>query len=243
MSYLDIFSHLNSLQIFYVLLGGFLPALFWFWFWLREDRVHPEPRLMLILSFLGGMAAVIVSLTLEIYAAEKVAHLGLLAVILYVSIEEISKLIFASLTALRAKSDDEALDPLIYMIATALGFAALENTLFIMTTFADEGAIQGVAVGIMRFFGSTLLHVVSSAAIGAALGFSFYKKPRQKFVYITLGILSAIVLHTFFNLFIIGIEGEKVFVIFAGVWLSVLALILCFERLKKVRPAGFPPLP
>ena len=51
--------------ILYAALGGILPALFWLWFWTREDKVHPEPRMRVMLAFMGGMVAVIAVYPLE----------------------------------------------------------------------------------------------------------------------------------------------------------------------------------
>src|SRR3989339_737850 len=38
--------------------GGVLPALVWLWFWLKQDRENPEPRGLITLSFVAGMAVV-----------------------------------------------------------------------------------------------------------------------------------------------------------------------------------------
>jgi RsiW-degrading membrane proteinase PrsW (M82 family) len=45
--------------IAYALLSGILPALLWLWFWLKEDNLHPEPRSLLIGSFIAGMIVVV----------------------------------------------------------------------------------------------------------------------------------------------------------------------------------------
>ena len=51
--------------IFFSLIGGILPALFWLYFWLKEDKLKPEPRSLIMLSFFGGMIAVISALFAE----------------------------------------------------------------------------------------------------------------------------------------------------------------------------------
>jgi RsiW-degrading membrane proteinase PrsW (M82 family) len=39
------------------ILGGIGPAMLWLWFWLKEDRLHPEPKALLTRVFLfGGLA-------------------------------------------------------------------------------------------------------------------------------------------------------------------------------------------
>ena len=47
----------------YILLA-FLPPVFWLLFYLREDK-HPEPKTLLLLSFVGGMVAALLALFAE----------------------------------------------------------------------------------------------------------------------------------------------------------------------------------
>jgi len=47
-------------------LGGIIPAFFWLWFWMREDRLHPEPKSALFSSFFGGILAVLIALFFEL---------------------------------------------------------------------------------------------------------------------------------------------------------------------------------
>jgi len=42
---------LSAETVIYVLLGGIVPTLLWLWFWRREDRLHPEPRRLILLAF------------------------------------------------------------------------------------------------------------------------------------------------------------------------------------------------
>ncbi len=231
--------NLDPSILFFILAGAFLPTLFWLWFWLKEDRAHPEPRPLLLLCFLGGMAAVILSLFGETYFSSRINFGSAGGTFLFVTIEEMSKFVFAYVIALRSRADDEPIDPLIYMIATALGFAALENTLYIAGGFLSDNPSVGISTGILRFFGATLLHTISSASIGAALGFAFYKKLEVKFLYALGGIIVAIGLHALYNFSIIQGEGQSVFIVLSLVWASILGLILCFERIKKIYPPFF----
>jgi len=46
----------------YALFGGILPALVWLVFWLREDKKNPEPKKLILRTFLFGMGAVMIVL-------------------------------------------------------------------------------------------------------------------------------------------------------------------------------------
>ncbi|MEK7558273.1 MAG: PrsW family glutamic-type intramembrane protease, partial [Patescibacteria group bacterium] len=123
---------INPQTVFIALTGGILPALLWLWFWLKED-MNPEPRGLLLLSFLGGMAVVIVVLPIEKFAYSELKD-GILLITAWSAIEEVAKYGAAYFIALKTRFLDEPMDYVIYMITVALGFAALENTLFLIST-------------------------------------------------------------------------------------------------------------
>ncbi len=50
----------------------------------------------------------------------------------------------AFILVLRSQDDDEPIDPSIYMITTALGFAAVENVLFLMQAQVKSGSIKSL---------------------------------------------------------------------------------------------------
>ena len=151
--------------LFFYILGGVLPAIFWLWFWLREDRLHPEPRSLIALSFLCGMVAVLFALPAEQWicgqvigglAAECAVELPITIKILLIVaglsiIEEVLKFAASYLGALRFRDNDEPIDSLIYLITAALGFAALENTLFLAGAIKTGGFVAGFDLGVLRF--------------------------------------------------------------------------------------------
>ena len=117
----------------YALVAGILPALLWLWFWLKEDNLNPEPRLLIILSFLGGMLTVALvlplqKLTLNLLDGSTLPYVNELRYTIWAGIEEIVKLLVVYFIALRSKFLDEPVDAMIYLITAALGFAAMENT-------------------------------------------------------------------------------------------------------------------
>jgi RsiW-degrading membrane proteinase PrsW (M82 family) len=124
---------------------------------------------------------------------------------------------------------------MIYLITTALGFAALENSLFLINSISSNGFLDSIITGNMRFIGATLLHTVSSASIGLFMAFAFYKSRFVKRLSLIIGVITAIVLHTLFNFFIISTSDSGIFWVFAIVWMLVVVLILFFERVKKIK--------
>ena len=227
-----------------ILVLGFVPPLFWLWFWLKEDA-HPEPKRALVRAFFGGMGAVIFALILEsnflglndllrrtIGYSEALFHI--ITILGFAFIEEITKTGAAFFTALKTKYFDEPEDGIVYMITAALGFAALENALFVSGSL-KTGVEQSLVVSAFRFINAVLLHISSAAIIGAGFAFSFFHKERRKRE-LVLAIFLATVLHALYNFFILyNVES-----ILSQLWATLLVVIgaivalLLFERARRV---------
>jgi protease PrsW len=219
--------------LLYALLGGILPALLWLWFWLKEDKKRPEPRGLIILAFITGM--IVVPLVLPFEKFVDVNFTGTTVIIFWASIEEVFKYIGAYFVVLRRKEMDEPVDAVIYMITVALGFAALENALFLLTPLINGDFINTIINGNLRFLGATLLHTLSSATVGVMIALSFYRGAAFKKVYAFLGLILAIVLHTLFNFYIMKEEGSQMLTVFFFVWIGIIILIFFFEKIKRIK--------
>lgn len=223
----------DTRTILFAVCAGILPALFWLWFWLREDRLHPEPRRFIVVSFILGMLAVPLVIPLQSMASAALATTGAV-IFAWAAIEEIAKFIAAYIGGIRRQAMDEPIDALIYLITPALGFAALENVLFLIGPFSSGDIFLGFITGNIRFIGTTLVHVAASSIIGTAIALSFYRKQDIQIVYVTVGVFLAIVLHTLFNFFIIQSGSGGMFIVFLTVWVSIVSVILIFEKVKQL---------
>lgn len=221
--------------IAYALLSGILPALLWLWFWLKEDNLHPEPRSTIIGSFISGMVVVVFAIFLEKFVADIISD-ETVRYILWASVEEIVKFIAVAVVALGTSNMDEPVDAMIYCITVALGFAAIENTLFILGQLNAGEITKGIITGNMRFIGATLVHIISSALIGLMIGISFYKDIFIKTISVITGVILAVTLHSAFNLSIINATGSNTLKIFGWVWCSVIILLIIFEEVKAIKP-------
>ena len=211
-------------------LVGMIPTLFWLWFWLREDKDRPEPYRLIALSFIAGMVIVPLVLPLQKVALQLFTDFNLILV--WVTIEETLKYAVALALILWHKDVDEPIDLIIYMIAVALGFAALENMLFLFNPLVAGDLTGSIITGNFRFLGATLLHVLASGTVGAFLALSFYKRDIIKLIAGTLGLCIAIVLHALFNFFIMDASGETILGVFLFVWMGIILLFFIFEKVK-----------
>jgi protease PrsW len=223
---------MESIFIIIAILGGFLPALFWLWFWLREDKACPEPGKLIFTAFIAGIAVVPLVLPLQKYAVEHFTGQNL--VFVFVIVEEVLKYSAALLVIFWNKAVDEPIDCIIYMITIALGFAALENALFIFNPLSDGEYLTSILTGNFRFLGATLLHVLASGTVGVMMALAFYKRKWLRIIYATIGLCIAIVLHVLFNFFIMEASGETVLGVFLSVWMGIIVLFLIFEKVKLI---------
>ena len=212
-------------------MSGLIPALFWLWFWLREDRQHPEPYLLIAITFIAGMAVVPLALPLQRLADDLYSNDNL--IMSWVIIEETLKYALAVAIILWNRAVDEPIDMVIYMITIALGFAALENTLFLLSPLSTGDYMDSALTGSFRFLGATLLHVLASGTVGIFLAFAFYKSKFMQIFYGMMGLCLAIILHALFNFFIMEASGETILGVFLFVWMGIIVLFLLFEKIKQ----------
>lgn len=221
--------------VFFAISGGVLPALLWLWFWLKEDRLHPEPRGIIIQTFIAGMISVLLVLPLEQTIQKHYSTYMGIVVILWACAEELFKWGAAYFGGIETREYDEPIDAVIYMLTAALGFAAMENTLFLMNSITHTNFITSFVTGNLRFVGATLLHVLSSGVIGFFMGISFNKSWVVRKIHFIVGLVLAIILHTAFNGYIMNYKGANIFIIFCFVWVAVVLLIAGFEKIKRMK--------
>jgi len=222
--------------LFIAFLGGVAPSILWLAFWLFEDRLHPEPKKFLFLTFILGMLVVWPVFKVEEFFAAYAT--GTMVLLLWAGTEEIAKFIAALFGGLLWPVFDEPLDAVIYMVTAALGFSAVENTLFLMGSL-NQGLAHGIITGDLRFIGATLLHTLSSATIGVAMAYAYRKNIGMRKLYAFAGVVLATALHTLFNFFILGDSGSATFGIFFFIWLGIIAILLTLEDIKRSEGSPF----
>jgi len=227
-------------NIVIALVSGFIPTLVWLWFWQREDRKKPEPFYLIVIAFLGGMVATIISFFLEKITAVSFISPASPDFVIYASpiIEEVIKFSLALYLVLRRDDNDEPIDATIYLITVGLGFAALENTFYIFDNIRTAGMTTALAMGDLRFLGAAVLHTLSCATIGVFWGLAFYKNWILKTLAIIFGLALAILLHSAYNYFIISTNNQVVIVTLGLIWFGAIVLMLILEKVKLVRPGN-----
>lgn len=216
--------------------SGIIPSLLWLWFWLKEDKKNPEPKGVLAIVFIMGMIAVIFVRPIQQFIQGNIDSPDM-RLVLYASAEEIIKYLAVGIILFRTKYADEPIDWPIYLITAALGFAALENALFLIKPLSIGATTVSLLTGQLRFLGSTLLHSVSSGILGIALGVSFYVGGFKRKWYILMGLVLAITLHSLFNFFIMKTDESnllEILKVFGFLWVVTIIVMLLFEKVKRI---------
>jgi RsiW-degrading membrane proteinase PrsW (M82 family) len=172
-----------------------LYLLFWFY---HKDKFDKEPLRMLFLAFLAGCISIVPAILLESFwqmngYKEEGSNLYL-AFYAYVVVgvsEELSKYFFVQRIMRRAYVD-EPYDGILYSVMVSLGFAFVENVMYVFE--------YGVGTGITRAFTAVPAH----ATFAAVMGFYLSKaKFTGNYAFNTLlGLGGAIVLHGSYDYFL-----------------------------------------
>lgn len=225
---------MSDLYFLIAIIAALVPVLFWLWFWLREDKEQPEPYLLIAVAFISGMMVVLLALNLQNYVNSEFSFDEASLMWIYITIEESLKYLVALVAVLWTRAVDEPIDLVMYMIFVALGFAALENALFIYNSLLNFTYQDAFFTGSFRFLGATLLHVLASASVGVCMAFAFYKSNSIRLLYGTIGLCIAILLHAWFNFSIINSVSDNILLVFMFVWFGIITLFVLFEKIKTL---------
>jgi len=167
-----------------------------FWFYLK-DRYEPEPPAAVIRIFLLGALAVIPAAFAEQLASFLVPAI-LLPVALGPLIEEFAKYQVVRGYIYDDPEFDEPMDGIIYAVAAALGFATLENVLYVGIA-ALTSVTLALGVSAIRAFLSVPGHALISLCWGAALGRARFMERGRGRLLVAGGFALAVAVHGAFN--------------------------------------------
>ncbi|MBI4193242.1 MAG: PrsW family intramembrane metalloprotease [Candidatus Colwellbacteria bacterium] len=202
---------------------GVAIGLVWLAFFLLEDREKPEPRGVLAIVFLLGMVSAWVAAGFEFFVAGSAGSLGIAhntppSLLANSLIEETVKWLVVFLAIRWSRYFDEKVDFMVYMITAALGFAAMENLLFL---YGAEGVETFIGIAVFRFIGASLMHALTSGFLG------FFWARRR----LLEGLVIATLIHGIFNYLILSLSSAAYAVVF--VILFTLPLLRDFDILKE----------
>jgi RsiW-degrading membrane proteinase PrsW (M82 family) len=205
---------------------------------LALDRIEPEPKHLLITTFLWG-AGVSIILSLIFQGIGAAALSGpfsgqedfLLAVILAPITEEITKgLVLFGLFWFRRHEINGITDGVVYAALAGLGFAAAENVGYYLVA-ASEGSL--VTVFILRGIISPIGHPIYTAMTGIGIALAVRATSKAARVFLPLGGLAlAIILHAMWNAAAMFSVGAVLLVLLLEIAVMVVILVMIRRERK-----------
>ncbi len=214
---------MNALQQFiFVPVLSLLPCVLWLWYFSSRTRYKRPAVRVLGLTFLLGALATIPALALNLIGQQLFIMLfgstpwSHLLVLLFIvgPVEEAMKLLVVYFYAYRQQEFDEALDGVIFSATAALGFAAIENVVYLAQNDAMLVLLRGPL--------SNPGHALFSAVWGMGLSRA-RTKPNlfsQRFPIILEGWVYASLLHSLFDALLVA--SSRVSILFFGLLICVM---------------------
>jgi RsiW-degrading membrane proteinase PrsW (M82 family) len=228
---------------------GFVPMFLFAAFVNWLDRYEKEPKLLLGAAFVwgvviagGGAYILNTAFGIVIYAttgSESMAELGTTSLVAPIIEEALKGLAVLVVFLLFRNEFDSVLDGIIYAAVTAMGFAAIENVLYIYRNGYIEGGWEGFWVlVVIRVILVGWMHPFFTAFTG--IGLAIARMTRNilvKIIAVPTGYAIAVTAHAFHNTFsglIGGFEGllAGTFIDYVGyaVMLIFIIWMIVYER-------------
>lgn len=185
-----------------------LPCLLWLSYFYTRSIYKRDPLPLILWTFvLGGVATLIAlplnligqSLVTAVAGQSQIAHL-LVIFLVVAPVEELCKLLAVYVYAWRHQEFDEPLDGVIYSAAAALGFAAVENIIYLSRSDASLVLLRGPL--------SNPGHALFSALWGLSLSRARSAPNiwQQRLRILAAGWLLATVLHAIFDALLVATD-------------------------------------
>lgn len=221
------------MEIVTLLALALAPVAFIFTYVYLRDEYEREPLKYLIITFLLGILIAGPVILLGEYLeevteitvdTESIWKLLIYAFLIVATTEEVMKYLVLRLYNYPHKQFDEPYDGIMYGVAVSMGFAAIENVLYVV--FSDDG----YQTGLVRMFTAVPAHAMFGALMGYFAGKAkFLENRKRAWMELTKGLLIAILFHGIYDYFIF--LGDEYLAGFALVSL-VVGLFLARKAMK-----------
>ena len=207
-----------------VLLLAVAPVVWLLRYVYKKDKYEKEPLGMLIKAFLLGILAI----PLDIFLVGIINSLWQNQMVFYSAFweagipEEFSKWLLFMLFIWRNRNFNEFFDGIVYATFISLGFACVEN---IMYVFGSETVFGAIGVGIMRALLSVPGHFLFAVLMGYYLGLAKFN-PDKRGRYLFWSLAAPMLAHGLFDYIIMLSESINEYAPILGTLLFVLFIYL-----------------
>ncbi len=225
-----------------------IPSMLILWYIYIKDKSEKEPFYLIIILFIGGIIACLISILISMISKQYIPYLNMsyynmnifeifvkVFVIITLS-EELTKWIINYITIWRNKNFKHIYDPIIYSACTALGFATFENIIYV-TNYYNHGIMVAIMRGLISIPSHAVFGIYSGFYLGISKNAYMCGKKNKAIKYKILSILAPISLHFIFDLLLIktNIIKYSLFIIY----LTVL-YITALKKIKRLSSVSKP---
>lgn len=217
-----------------------LPGFGLLYFVWKHDRLEKEPTKLLVMLFLFGMLCAPIAGVMEAVALGVLGNIldfstiigGIVEFLLVVAIaEEGVKFIFLQ-TVSRNDAFDCTFDGIVYAVCVGLGFAVLENVLYVFGS-ATESLTAGMATGVLRSVTAVPMHCCCAIYMGFFFGQQKLHEAQGDRALASkdqlYSLLVPILMHGFYDF---GVSSEYPFVIQVTFGLMITMYVLAYYRVR-----------
>ena len=197
-----------------MLIAAVAPAIILLYYIRKKDKYVPEPWREILKAFLLGTLSIPLSLcfsvplewlgfcpadVLNISDAVQVSFFGAAIP------EELAKMIILLIFLKTSRYFDEYMDGIVYAVAVSMGFAAVENIVYLLSSF--DGWRE---VGISRAIFAVPGHFADGVAMGYFFALSRFGEKSKRIFMFLLAFAVPVLLHGIYDslLFATGVVGE-----------------------------------
>lgn len=233
-------------MVYQVLIAALLPVAILLIYIYWEDKRSPEPVSQIIKAFFYGILSVFISLCISqpleaigAYTSEHTTISEAISLAFFGAAipEEIAKLTMLWLVMKKCSHFDERLDGIVYAASVSLGFAALENILYLF-----DNIDSFISVGITRGLMSVPMHFSFGVLMGYFYSLAKFGDNRKRVWNLMLALLAPILAHGIYDAILMAADtmgqGEEAFkgiLVIAAIAFCIYLWKMCRRRIKELK--------
>lgn len=222
-------------MLYQLIVLGILPGiLITIWIY-RTDRYEREPISLVVLSFVYGAVSTLIAILFESLFSgtadpDNLLEIAIFSFFVVGLFEELSKFIFLRFFIYPQDAFNEPIDGIVYSVAVGMGFATVENLLYLTS---DKGSLE---MALSRALTAVPAHAAFGILMGGYLGLAkFFPQKREQNLWAGLGL--AVFFHGLYDFFLLqnSYEGLSFLAIGTLLWSIYMSQNL-IELGQKISP-------
>lgn len=220
----------------YLLSAALAPAVLLFFYIRKKDKIEPEPMKMLLQLVGLGVLSIVPAVVLELLLPIPFAYLFGTDSIIYKFIdcffviavaEEGCKFIMLLIRTWKSKEFNYTYDAVVYAVSVSLGFAALENILYVF----DGGFLTALLRALTSVPAHTIFAVYMGYYYGVAKKASCSRKTALTIASFAISIILPILIHGFYDFCLMS---QSLILIIVFLMFDIVITILAFLTVNRL---------